>query len=80
MRSFALWLLCASPVLAAPLDVCRPPNVPRVVVELLPAWNGPLVCPLTGECYHDMGDVMTGSRTVVCLSPAEMAAAEARER
>lgn len=87
------WLLCVTAsailsvcIIAARGEVCTPPNVPRVVIDMRPAgmtlavnrpilWN--LTCPTQGPCQY-IADLPAPSQTVICLTPAEEAEAEAR--
>lgn len=60
-------------------ETCAPPNVPRAVVE--PTQIGSeIVCPETGLCYRTSGwsEWTHSGLTLVCLSPADHAAAKAR--
>lgn len=67
-------------VAAAPVDKCKAPDIARVVADLQPSWNGPLICPDVGMCFHDIGDMARGVSVVVCLTPAEHEAALVRGR
>ena len=74
--------LLATPAMA---DKCNLPNVARVVVALhggitadnlnAPVWE--LVCPLTGDCFYHLTRPAADppSRSVVCLTPEQNAAA-----
>ena len=69
MKPFAILLALTFPAYA---EVCRPPNVPRAVLELGYTSRAPLRCPVEGICYRASDDQTHGTVGAVlikCLTP-----------
>lgn len=71
-------LLLALPLLLAATahaEMCKPPNVPRAVLESLNVGSEPIVCPQQGFCWRL--SLYTGPVwiSVICFSPVDLAAA-----
>ena len=72
MTRLALALLLI-PLAAQAADVCKPPNVARVVISPAGYETAPLHCPARGVCWHEHPEPWERAATirVVCMSPQE---------
>jgi hypothetical protein len=73
----ALALLAVFPSHA---ETCKPPDVPRVVIDntrptstTLTVWE--LACPVEGPCSYKAVVIPQGPQNVICLTPPEHQAA-----